>query len=237
VEQLFSGRESSQSLPGPIHAGVSELASGYGPAAASAPGGGAAAAVTELTRLLRRARRGLDPTRLRALLGELRGCLTMLPSRSQKVLLLRSGLIGSHPLSVRRIAVLLHLSAHRVIAEEIAGLRKLRTAMQSSSCAMTEAPHAFTLTSYAGFPGAAYFGNRGVADAFYLRAATPTKEAPRLPGVGAGTPAGITPVNAGSSVLVFLIIAAGGVVLVGLLAADSLGVNPLRRPLRRHRRR
>jgi hypothetical protein len=219
-----------------MQAGVSELASGYGVATAPAPASGAAPAVTKLTRLLKRARRGLDATRLRALLRELRGCLTTLPARSQKVLLLRAGLIGSRPLSVRGIAIRLHISPHRVVAEEIAALRKLRTAVQTSTCAVTGARHPFTFTSYVRFPGAGPLGNGGVADALYLRAATQT-EAPTLPDGIAAAPPGVTRLNAASSVPAVVIIGAAVALLVGLLAVDSLGVNPLRRRFnRRHRR-
>jgi hypothetical protein len=234
--QLGSPRSSSSygaisgTAPAPIQGGASELVSGGGPAAVST------AAVTELTRLLRKAWHGLDATRLRALLGELHGCLTMLPPRSQKVLRLRAGMTGSRPLSVHRIAMRLHISAHRVIAEEISALRKLRTAVQTSACEMTGARQASTLTSSASFPGVAPLGNGGVADALYLRAAT-TTEAPKLPGGTAKAPPGVARVNPESSVLLLLIIAAGGALLVGLLAAESLGVNPLRRHFRRGHRR
>jgi hypothetical protein len=160
---------------------------------------------------------------------KLRGCLPRLPAQLQTILRLRTGIDGSRPQSLRSTARLLRISPRRVLTSEIAAMRLLRVAAETTGCAMTAARPASWFVSLDYFAGVAPPGAGGVAGALYLRPVAQPEAVSPTSGATVGSPTAGGSALSGSSVPVILVLAVAVLMALALVRAESLGGRPRRR--------
>jgi hypothetical protein len=207
------GRSSSASVPG--GGSGSGYGSGYS-TPAPAPG-----ALHGFARLDARERA------LIAAVKGLQGCLTSLPDRLRLVLQLRTGIGVGRPYSRVAVAGYLRMKPEQVSRLERTALRLLRRTAHTQSCVGAPPSLAGLLAPGAGGPAAG-----GPAAAGAVKAARYAK-APALSGLGvkptspSGESAlGLSPSPAARNVLLAVGLVLSGMLLIGVLFAEELGLGP-----------
>jgi hypothetical protein len=171
----------------------------------------------------------LDP-RERALIAAVRGlqgCLTSLPDHLRLVLQLRTGIGLAHPFSRAAVARYLRIKPIQVSRLEGKALRLLRGTARTHSC-VGAAPSIATLLLTTG-PGGPAAGSPTATGA--VKAARYAKSAAQLSGLqvkpssqGGESSLGLSPSPAAGNVLLALALVLSGMLLVGLLFAEELGL-------------
>jgi hypothetical protein len=175
--------------------------------------------------------RALDDREIKELVLGLRGCLSFLPHQLRAVLELRTGVGRTQAMDAGSVASHLGISRQRVLVLEPVALKRLRYAGKQHSCAVpgTELA-AQVLASYLSISPGQGTDAGGVDGALYFKA--PSGSGTSLP-VATGTAdktEALHAVRPGSPLFWTLLVALAGLLLIGFLFVDNLGIGRRHRP-------
>ncbi len=208
---------------------------GFGP-----PGGSLNPTAAVASALQELARYGSEPgglgskLTLRAKVQRLEGCLGDLPNRLRLVLELSTGIGAPHAFSPAAVARLLHVRLAQLARLEKQALRKLRLAAHTHPGCASAGASAVPTTALEMATGVWGPGTGGMtlASSGVLAAHYSKSPAGGLLGVGVKPPTGgssslgLSHPPAASSVLLGVILVLAGILVIGLLFAEELGLGP-----------
>jgi hypothetical protein len=175
--------------------------------------------------------RALDNREIRELVLSLRGCLSSLPHQLRAVLELRTGVGRTQAMDAGSVASHLGISRQRVLMLEPVALKRLRSAGKKHNCAVPGTELAGqVLASYLSISPGQGTDAGGVDGALYFKA--PAGSGTSLP-VATGTADktdALHAVRPGSPLFWTLLVALAGLLLIGFLFVDNLGIGRRHRP-------
>jgi hypothetical protein len=217
-----------------VTGGVAEypIAFGSGGSSSPSPGYGTFPEPPDVARILaQEGDHALDNREIKQLVLGLRGCLSFLPHQLRAVLELRTGVGQTQAMDAGSVASHLGISRQRVLMLEPVALKRLRSAGTQHSCAVpgTELAEQ-ALASYLSISPGSGTGAGGVDGALYFKA--PSGSGPSVP-VATGTAdetGALHAVRPGSPLFWTILLALAGLLLIGFLFVDNLGIGRRHRP-------
>jgi hypothetical protein len=176
--------------------------------------------------------RALDNREIKELVLSLRGCLSFLPHQLRAVLELRTGVGQTQAMDAGSVASHLGVSRQRVLMLEPVALKRLRSVGRQHSCAVPDTePAGQALASYLSISPGSGMDAGGVDGALYFKA--PSGAGTTLPvatGSADKTETALHAVRPGSPLFWTLLVALAGLLLIGFLFVDNLGIGRRHRP-------
>jgi hypothetical protein len=165
--------------------------------------------------------------------SRLRGCLSELPERSRRALVLRAGVGSPQALGPRATAARLHLGVERFARVERRALAELRNAARTGACGQRSEVAKAVVAFLRASAGQGGFGASGGVEAARYTFSSPSRHEIKRAGSSGGSLLGDISPTASDAVVVLLLVL-GAAIAAGFLVTHGSGHSP---PWRRWRRR